>query len=270
MLPPGVPALTAGARSLGAHSPEGGAWAGRANVAGRSTFSRASLASRLGTWGVLPRALAGPGRRAAWRRARLRRALAALLVGAMVLLLFDVFKPPAALHGSAVLVAARDLPAGSRLRAGDLTLSRWSESSRPRSGYGDMHAALGRRLSSPLTAGEAITSTRISGPGLLVGAAPDAVAAHVALADAAVTDMVRPGDTVDVLRTTDGAVVARAVTVLSVDSPDGADLLSGGGTGRPAGVVVAVSSRAASAMARAVREDIPGSGLSLTVHHPAG
>lgn len=246
----------------------------RKDIGGRAAQVTNSATPQTSWWwglrGRLPPALAGPGRRAAWRRARLRRGLAAMLIGFMVWLLVDLLVPDRPVPGVPVLVAARDLAAGSRLGAGDVALARWPPSIRPPAALRVASAGLGRRLAAPITAGEAITTTRLSGPGLLAGAAPDVVAAHVALADPAVTTMVHPGDTVDVLSGSDGAVVAAAATVLSVDDAAGAALLGGSQADQSSGLVVAVSREAASAMTRAAAGEVPGAGLSLTLRRPTG
>ncbi len=71
--------------------------------------------------------------------------------------------PPApASRSEAVVVAARDLPAGRRLMAGDLTTLHWPSSLVPASAVRRVPPVVGRRLATPLARHEALTATRCS------------------------------------------------------------------------------------------------------------
>ena len=122
-----------------------------------------------------------------------------------------------------LLVAARDLPAGIVLAADDLSEVAFPPDSVP----DDVAAApVGRVLAAPLRRGEAVTDVRLVGPGLAEGH-PDVTALPVRLPDAAMVDLLRVGDRVDLLATDPqgggASVVATDVPVLAIPraSPDG-------------------------------------------------
>lgn len=179
---------------------------------------------------------AGPGR-ASWlpggvRFSRVLRALLrhrALLAGALAAAAVLSALPalaPAAAPGTAVLVAARDLPAGTVVSAGDLAVTQLPSAAVPDGALAGTERSriAGRALASPMRRGEPLTDVRLVGPGLLAGEAGQ-VAAPVRVADPATGALLRPGDRVDVLATgLEGAqsvVVAGRATVLAVpDVPD--------------------------------------------------
>jgi Flp pilus assembly protein CpaB len=100
-----------------------------------------------------------------------------------------------------VVVVARDLPAGHRLTRGDLVVARWPAALRPPDAPAAPNSVLGRRLAGPLGAREIPTSSRLLGDGLTTGLGQGMVAAAVGLDDPHATDLVRPGDRVDLLGT---------------------------------------------------------------------
>jgi Flp pilus assembly protein CpaB len=158
-----------------------------------------------------------------------RRAAAALLaVLALVLALRSPADPAAAGNpGSAVVVAATDLPAGTVLTPAGLAAVTYPVGLAPAGTSADPAALAGRVLAGGVRAGEPVTDARLVGPGLTAGLPAGTVAAPVRLADLAVTALVRTGDRVDVLatadRTADGTaeadVVAAAVLVLAAPGP---------------------------------------------------
>jgi Flp pilus assembly protein CpaB len=130
----------------------------------------------------------------------------------------------------AVVVAAADLPAGTVLAAGQLTVAAFPGTAVPGGTARDPAALAGRRLAGGVRAGEPVTDVRLVGPGLTAGLPAGTVAAPVRLADLAVTALVRTGDRVDVLATAPEAeraeVVAADVPVLAAPAaaatgPDG-------------------------------------------------
>lgn len=197
---------------------------------------------------------------------RYRRWIAAVLAGSAVLAFSTAVRPPAP-RLVPVLVAARTLPAGVTLAAGDLTVARWPAQVVPSGALRAAAEAAGRVVAGAVRRGEPITDVRLVGPGLLAGgpAGDGRVAAPVRVADAAEAGLVRPGDRIDVLATPpDGAGAATAVAddvlVLAVPPPDGSGSADG------ALVVVAASRQVAVALARAA----VGDRLSLTVRPPPG
>ncbi|MGZ4782105.1 MAG: Flp pilus assembly protein CpaB [Oryzihumus sp.] len=213
----------------------------------------------------------GRGRRAAWRRTRARRVLAALLVGLAVWLTLGAVQPRPAPTGVPVVVAAHDLAAGQALTGADLRVARWAPDTRPAGSVAEVAGLVGRRVSAPVTASEALTPSRLHGPGLLTGLAADQVATHVSVPDARVAALLRPGDHVDVIDNGSGTRIGVDLLVLATDPADaGSSSWTGVGSGAPApGVVLAVTPEQASALARATGAGDLSAGVTLTLR-PAG
>jgi len=159
------------------------------------------------------------------------------------------------------VVAARDLPAGATLAGGDLTLASWASALRPANALTSTAAAIGHRLSGPLLAREAVTSTRLIGASLTDGLPAGLSATTVALPDPATASLIHAGDAIDLFvggGTVGGAdtsaarLLAENVRVLAV-LPAGE-----GGTGVP--VIIAIDRSTAMSIASA-----SGSALLATV-----
>jgi pilus assembly protein CpaB len=187
-------------------------------------------------------ALARTGARlAGWPR---RVLIGVLLLAAMVLALrphpVSVAAAPAA-PTTAVVVAARDLAAGTVLAAADLRSVGMPVPLTPAGAVARPSAVVGRVAAGPLRRGEPVTDARIVGPGLAAGLGRgEETAVPVRLADADSAALVRAGDRVDVLGTPvapdgtptgggDAVVIAGAVRVLAVlggrDAADGVVLV---------------------------------------------
>jgi Flp pilus assembly protein CpaB len=166
-----------------------------------------------------------------------------------------------------VIVATRTLGAGAVLTPGSVRIARWPAALAPQGALTSAAAVIGRRIASPVGAGEVLTGARVSGSGVLQGQPAGTVAVHVPLADAAATAMVSPGDTVDLVGP-DG-VLARAVRVLSVDGTPGAagGLMGSGSTGTDGGtgVVVGVDESEAALLARAPADAMGQPALMLVL-----
>jgi pilus assembly protein CpaB len=189
---------------------------------------------------LLPAALVGSGRRAAWQRTRLRRVVSAGLVATAFWLVTSAFLPQPAQRGVPIVVVAQDLMAGHVLTPGDLAVKDWPRDLSPSGAIADPANLVGRALSAGMASGEAITAARVRGPGLLIGVPLGLVAAHVRLADAAMAVMTTAGDHVDLISSA-GKVVASNVVVLAVDAGSPDDGWSAtAGSGAPIGVIVAV------------------------------
>ena len=93
-----------------------------------------------------------------------------LLAGAAALGARHSGDPPRT--GHPVLVAARDLPAGTRLSSADVRLRSWPDELRPAGAFSSGTNVAGRSLAGAVRAGEAVTETRLSGPGLAAGLPP--------------------------------------------------------------------------------------------------
>ena len=156
-----------------------------------------------------------------WTDFARRLAAAALALGALVLAARPDFtdRPTEGPTTVAVVVAARDLPAGAVLARTDLRVARLPPGTVPDGVAGATDELVGRPLAGPLRAGEPVTDVRLVGPGLTAALPAGRVAAPVRLADLAVAGLVHPGDRVDVLATAPGApeaeVVAEGALVLA-------------------------------------------------------
>ncbi len=153
-------------------------------------------------------------RRAVLRR---RRPLAALLMAVAVAAgLHAVAAPPPATI--AVLVAARDLPAGAELQESDLAAADFAPGSAPDELVDD---PVGRTLAAPLTRGEPITDVRLVGPQLTDGFA-GLTATPIRLPDAGMVELLRVGDRIDLVaadpRGTGAETVAIGAPVLALPS----------------------------------------------------
>lgn len=180
---------------------------------------------------LAPSRALGSVRRAVLRR---RRLLAAVLTAIAVAAgLHAVAAPPP--DTVAVLVAARDLPAGTELGSNDLVETAFAPGSAPDDVVAD---PAGRTLAAPLRRGEPVTDVRLVGPQLTEGLS-DLAATPVRLPDAGMVELLRVGDRIDLLaadpRGTGAETVAVAAPVLAIPS----EAAAGPGTaGLPGRLVV--------------------------------
>lgn len=123
-----------------------------------------------------------------------RRLLAAVLTAMAAIAAFEAMTapPPATMP---VTVAARDLPAGTVLRDQDLTSVGFAPGTPP---DGLAQRPVGQVLAAGVRRGEPITDTRLVGAALAAGQ-PGIVAMPVRLPDAAMAELLRVGDAIDVL-----------------------------------------------------------------------
>lgn len=184
---------------------------------------------------------------------RRRRLLAAALTAVAVLGVLRVLAPPEP-DTVEVLVAARDLPSGTRLDESDVVEHDYPQDLTPPDAA---TTALGRVLAAPLGRGEVLTDARVVGPGLAL-AEPGQTILPVRLPDAGMATLLQPGDEVDLVATDPGtgasSIVAREVIVLATPRgvPDG----PAGGAG---GALVVVGTSATEAI------DISSAALSQFV-----
>ncbi|MBJ7357788.1 MAG: pilus assembly protein CpaB [Nocardioides sp.] len=154
-------------------------------------------------------------RRAVLRR---RRLLAAVLTAVAAVAGLRATAPPPQATVS-VLVAAHDLPAGTRLADADLTTLELRPGTEP---DGLVPDPTGSTLASALRRGEPVTDARVLGPALTDGHA-DMVATPVRLPDPAMASLLRAGDRVDVLAADPQGgptqVLAESALVLAVPAP---------------------------------------------------
>lgn len=195
-------------------------------------------------------------------RTMLARRIAA---GVLVLLAaVAALRPDPASSPREVVVALRDLRPGSPLTADDVALQRRSAATLPDGVVTALDAVVGATLAGPARRGEMLTDVRVLGPRLAgVSVGPDARVVPVHLTDAAVADLIRPGDVVDLLgapasdsEARPRVVATAAVVVLVSPAPTAA------GAGRDRVVMVALPAPAANAVAAATLVQ----NLTLTLH----
>ena len=130
------------------------------------------------------------------RTARARRLAAGLLV---VLAGVAALRPDARDVQREVAIAARDLSPGTPLTADDVRMENRSAATLPDGAHSDL-AIIGSTLAGPARRGEVLTDARVLGPRLAgLSAGRDARVVPLHLADAAVLDLIRTGDVVDIL-----------------------------------------------------------------------
>ena len=130
------------------------------------------------------------------RTARARRLAAGLLV---MLAGVAALRPDAGDVQREVAIAARDLRPGTPLTADDFRMENRSAATLPDGAHSDS-AIIGSTLAGPARRGEVLTDARVLGPRLAgLNAGPDARVVPLHLADAAVLDLIRTGDVVDIL-----------------------------------------------------------------------
>lgn len=133
-----------------------------------------------------------------------RRIAAGLLV---VLAAASALRPDPAGTYVDVAVAATDLRPGTALRVEDAELQKRSVATLPDGALTNLDALVGSTVAGAARRGEILTDARVLGSRLAgMSAGPDARMVPLHLADAAVLDVIRPGDVVDVL----GAPAAEA------------------------------------------------------------
>lgn len=103
-------------------------------------------------------------------------------------------------------MAAHDLAPGTELAAGDIAIELRSAPTIPEGSVDDPTALVGSTLAGAVRRGEILTDVRVLGPRLArATAGPDARIVPLHLADAALLDLLRPGDVVDVLAGADSS-----------------------------------------------------------------
>lgn len=192
-----------------------------------------------------------------------RRALAGALV---VLAAVAAWRDDPRTDRTDVVVTTRDLSPGSALTADDIRLETRTASTVPDGSRSEVDSVVGSTLAGPARRGEVITDVRLLGPRLAESAAgPDARIVPLPLADAALVDLVRPGDIVDIVAAPTVAdaessarlIATDAVVVLVSAKPTGP---TPGGAGRV--VLVALPAAAAKTVAGAALVQA----ITLTLH----
>jgi Flp pilus assembly protein CpaB len=152
-----------------------------------------------------------------WTRTVLARRIAA--AGLVVLAGVAALRPDPDGDLTQVVVAARDLSPGAELTSADLRLEKHLAPTIPDGSQSDIGMVIGSTLAGPARRGEVLTDVRLLGHRLAESAArPDARIVPVRPADTAVTDLLRPGDIVDVVAASgaDSHAIAKVVATNAV------------------------------------------------------
>ena len=136
--------------------------------------------------------------------------------------LYASTKAPRVEKTVALQAAARDMPAGTRLRKGDLKIVRMLEGNVPNNAILDEKLALDRPLLLPVSANEPITSSKIASAagaeGLPATIEMGKRAISVAITDASgVAGLIQPRAHVDVLFTKPGSLAEAVTTTILED-----------------------------------------------------
>lgn len=153
-----------------------------------------------------------------------------------------------------VLVAARDLPAGHRLTSGDVRNAHVSADLAPEvvRSFTAETIDQGRVLTSPMAAGEALSTTRVRSPDSVDALEPGMRGVHISLQDLATAGLLHAGSVVDLYSGVDGSLVHAGAVVVQVDAQGADEGGLTGGSDTPPGAVVAVPAAAADAVMAAV------------------
>jgi pilus assembly protein CpaB len=122
---------------------------------------------------------------------------------------------PAAGPSTPIVVATHDLAPGHVLASIDLRRVRWPTGLRAARSLANPQDVVGRRLAGPMSTGEPVTADRLLGRDLTTGLPASELAVPVTVAGAQVSELVHPGDRIELLATprTDDAAVPMSASV---------------------------------------------------------
>jgi Flp pilus assembly protein CpaB len=197
-----------------------------------------------------------------WSRTLLARRIAA--AGLVVLAGVAALRPDPNGQRAPVVVAAHDLSPGAALSADDLLLEKRLIPTIPDGAQSEIDTVVGSTLAGPARRGEVLTDVRLLGRRLAESAAgPDARIVPVHPVDSALTDLVRPGDVVDVVAASQTSppstarVIATGAIVVLVSAKQKAQAATNDRV-----VLVALPATSANAVAGAAL----GQTVTLTLH----
>jgi pilus assembly protein CpaB len=182
---------------------------------------------------------------------RYRRSIAATLAALGVLLLGSTVVPKQD-SAIAVLVATKQLAAGSVLTQEDFRLSELNEASFWESAASDPDELIGRTLARNLAANQPISSTDVIGPGLLDGLPKNYVAVSLPLSTGTNTLLLNLGSSIDIYVATNdglniGTLVASRAIILAKPTNSKDSLFAG--SSQSNAIIIGVDSFAAASIA---------------------
>ena len=194
---------------------------------------------------------------------RYRRSIAATLAALGVMLLGSVVVPNQD-SGIAVLVATKQLAAGSVLTQQDFKLSQLNKDSFWESAASDPNELIGRTLAHNLVVNQPISSTDVIGPGLLDGLPSNYVAVSLLLTTGTNTSLLRLGSSIDVYGATNdglnvGTLVASRAIILAKPTNSKDSLFAG--SSQATAIIIGVESLAAASIAG----NMNGQGFTIAV-----
>jgi len=136
--------------------------------------------------------------------------------GLVILAGIAALRPDPGDQRSDVVVAAHDLSPGLTLSAADVKIEKRSAANIPDGAQTNVDTLVGATLAGPTRRGEVLTDVRVLGSQLAgLTAGPDARVVPLHLSDAAVLDLIRPGDVVDVMGAADVGTDSKPMLVAS-------------------------------------------------------
>jgi len=182
---------------------------------------------------------------------RYRRSIAATLAALTVLLLSSALMPERD-SGITVLVATRQLAAGSVLTQQDFVVSQLDDASFWDTATSDPADLIGHTLARNLALNQPISSTDVIGPGLLDGLPKNYVAVSLPLSAGTNTSLLALGSPIDIYSATNdglniGTLVASRAIILAKPLNSKDSLFTGNSQG--AAIIIGVESFAAASIA---------------------
>jgi Flp pilus assembly protein CpaB len=143
-----------------------------------------------------------------------------LLAGALVILAaVAALREDPRDHRTDVVVAVRELSPGVALTGEDVRLETRTVPTVPEGAQRRVDAVVGKTLAGPVRPGEVLTDVRLLSPRLAESAAgPNARIVALPLADAALLDLVRPGDVVDIVAAPPAADTETETRLIATDA----------------------------------------------------
>jgi Flp pilus assembly protein CpaB len=176
---------------------------------------------------------------------RYRRSISAILAGLGVMIIISFLAPK---PGVEVLVASKDLAAGSKLTAQDFTTGQIEENQLWSTVASSSDQLVGKTLARPLAINQPISASDLVGSSLLAGLPANYVAISLPVHSSTNFSLLSPGAQVDIYTaSTDGLnsgiLVASRAIILSTSSAANSTMFSASNSAT--GIIVAVDSVAA-------------------------